>query len=442
MIKDAQGLPLTGATPETAALYDRAVRAFNLACGDSVALLDTAREAAPGFVMAHLAKAWMLTLARDPVLASRIAALIGTAATEAMTERERGHLAALRHASMGALSAAVLILDRHVMRYPFDILAQQVALFLDLYQGRVRWMRDRTARALPLWPLDLPGYGSMLAYHGFGCEELGDYHRAEDESREAAELEPTSQFAHHTVAHVMEMTGRPEDGLGWMAAREPYWSTPEHLNQAHIWWHRALFHIELGQYDAALALYDGPIHATQRPLALSLTNAPALLWRLETLGCDVSGRWTEVAALWQGHADGRCLVFHDMHAAMAELGAGQEALVERRLAAMRATAASSDEAAQLYRDVGIPLIEGLRAFRRGSHEAAVALLLPVRFDLCRIGGSHAQRDIVDWTLTEAALRGGIRDVALALAHERLAARPRSVVNRQFLRRAEQCRATA
>ena len=53
-----------------------------------------------------------------------------------------------------------------------------------------------------------------------------------------------------------------------------------------------------------------------------------------------------------------------------------------------------------------------------------------------MGGSHAQRDVVDWTLTEAAVRGGMRDVALALAHERLGARPRSVVNRDFLRRAE------
>jgi tetratricopeptide (TPR) repeat protein len=353
-----------------------------------------------------------------------------------MNQRERAHLAALQQAANGALSAAVLILDRHLMQYPLDFMAQPVALFLDLYQGRVRWMRDRTARALPLWPKDLPGYGAMLAYHGFGLEETGDYARAEDESRAAAELEPTSQFAHHTVAHVMEMAGRPEDGLGWMQAREAFWSTPEHLNQAHIWWHRALFHLDLGQNDAALAIYDGPIHRTQRPIALSLTNAPALLWRLTLLGCDVSGRWGEVAALWQGHADGRCLVFHDMHAAMAELGSGQDGLVERRLEAMRETAAGSDEPAALYRDVGVPLVEGLMAFWHGAHELAVARLLPVRFDLWRIGGSHAQRDVVDWTLTEAALRGGVRDVASALAHERLGGRPRSVVNRGLLRRAE------
>ena len=76
--------------------------------------------------------------------------------------------------------------------------------------------------------------GTMLAFHAFGLEEAGDYARAEEESREAAELEPLSFWPHHTVAHVMEMTGRPEDGLGWMAAREPLWSTPSHTNQVHI----------------------------------------------------------------------------------------------------------------------------------------------------------------------------------------------------------------
>ena len=81
-------------------------------------------------------------------------------------------------------------------------------------------------------------------------------------------------------------------------------------------------------------------------------------------------------------------------------------------------------------------VEGFAAFHRGAYAEAVELLLPVRFDLWQIGGSHAQRDVVDWTLTEAALRAGQRDVALSLAHERLATRPRSAPNRRFLRHAE------
>jgi tetratricopeptide (TPR) repeat protein len=436
MIEDAYGHPLSGATAEAAAAYDEAVRAFNLVHGDAVGRFDAARQAAPGFVMAHLGKAWVLAAANDPGLLPAAAALVETARPLPLNERERAHLAALDHCLEGARAAAVAVLDRHLMHYPFDLVAHQSAVLVDGFLGRFHCIRDRSARALPFWSEDQSGYAALLAFHAFGCEEAGEYARAEDESRAAAELEPMSFWPHHTVAHVMEMTGRPEDGLGWMAAREQLWSTPGHLNQVHIWWHKALFHLELGQYEAALALYDGPIRATQRPLCLSLTNATALLWRLDASGVDVGDRWLEQADLWQGHADGKCLVFGDVHAAMAELRAGREGLVERRLEAMRETAASGREAAPIYRRVGIPVVEGLAAFHRGAWAEAVERLLPVRFDLWQIGGSHAQRDIVDWTLSEAAVRAGQRDAALALAYERLASRPRSAPNRRFLRAAE------
>ena len=433
---DAQGHRLSGATPTAARAYDEAVRAFNLVYGDALGRFDAAREAAPDFVMAHLGKAWLLTMANDPGLLIQAKALIETACALPRNEREEAHLAAVSHQAEGARAAAVAVLDRHLMSYPFDLVAHQAAALADGFLGRFRWVRDRSARALPRWSKDQPGYGTMLAFHAFGCEEAGDYGRAEDGSREAAEREPMSFWPHHTVSHVMEMTGRPEDGLDWMEAREPFWSTPEHTNRVHIWWHKSLFHIELGRYDAALALFDGPIRETQRRIGNSLTNASALLWRLDLLGSDVGGRWENLAALWEGHADGKCLVFTDVHAAMAELRSGQEARVEQRLAAMRETAVGDAEAAGLYRTVGIPLVEALFAFHRGDYEQTVELLLKTRWDLWQIGGSHAQRDVMDWTLTEAAIRAGQRDVALALAHERLGARPCSEPNRRFQEHAE------
>ena len=436
MIRDAQGQELSGATAETVATYDRAVRAFNLVHGDPVGDYDAARAAAPDFVMAHLGKAWIFALANDPAMRPLAASLVETARALPMNEREAGHLAALDHLCRGARAAAVAVLDRHLMRYPHDLVAHQGAALSDGFLGRFHLVRDRSARAMPRWSKDQPGYGTLLAMYAFGAEESGDYARAEAESREAAELEPLSFWPHHTVSHVMEMTGRPEDGLGWMAAREALWSQPGHMNQVHIWWHKSLFHVELGQYDAALALYDERISATQRPFALSLTNASALLWRLDTLGHECGARWAVVADLWNGHADGNCLVFGDIHAAMAELKCGREARVEQRLTAMRDTAASDNEAALLYRDIGIPVVEGLAAFHRSAYADAVEKLLGVRYGLWGIGGSHAQRDVVNWTLTEAAIRDGQRDVALALAHERLGTRPRSVPNRRFLREAK------
>jgi len=435
-MQDAQGQTISGATAEAVAHYIQAARAFNLGYGDAPGLFDAAREASPGFVMAHLAKAWMFALANDPSVLVHARSLVETAASLSMNERERAHVVALQQVLAGARAAAVSTLDALLMRYPFDLVAHQAATLLDGYLGRFRWVRDRSARALPFWSKDMPGFGGMLAFHGFGLEEAGDYARAEDESRAAAELEPHSFWPHHTVAHVMEMTGRPEDGLGWMMAREPFWSAPENVTQVHIWWHKSLFHLELGQYTKALSIYDGPLLDTLRPLALNLCNASALLWRLDMLGCDVSDRWRDLLPQWEGHADGKTLLFIDLHAAMAELGSGQTALVERRLGWMRETAAGNADMAGCYRDVGIPLVEGLTAFHRGAYQQALDLLLPVRFDVWRIGGSNAQRDVVDWTLTEAAVRAGLRDVATSLANERLGLRPRSAVNRKLHRRAE------
>ena len=98
--------------------------------------------------------------------------------------------------------------------------------------------------------------------------------------------------------------------------------------------------------------------------------------------------------------------------------------------------ADGSDAAEWGRRTGVPLIEVFAAFWRGDYQAAADHLYGVRYIANSFGGSHAQRDIIDWTLTEAAIRGGLTDLAEALAHERLALKPHSPVNRAFLARAE------
>ncbi len=436
MLKDAQGHALSGATAEAVQHYDAGIAAYNLAYGDAMAGFDAAIAAAPDFVMPRLAKGWLLSQSRDPLVVPKAALNLQAAVALPMNERERSHAAALTKAIEGARYTAVGLLDRHLMCYPFDTLAHQLALLSDLALGRSRWMRDRLGRAMPLWAKDRPGYAPMQTFHAFGLEENAHYAWAEDLARAASETIPNSYFVHHTVTHVLEMTGRPEDGVGWMAARESLWASAAHPNRDHIWWHKALYHLDLGQYDAALAIYDGPFLASEKALAISLTHASALLWRLDTLGADVGDRWAALLRRWDGHADGRCLAFADLHAVMAELRAGQEAMAEKRLATMREAAAGSDEGAPVYRTAGVPCAEGLIAFHRGDYHRAIEYLLPVRFDLWQIGGSHAQRDVFDWTIAEAAVRSGQRDIAMSLANERTTLKPRSHVNRRFARAAE------
>ncbi|MGE0767594.1 MAG: tetratricopeptide repeat protein [Hyphomicrobiaceae bacterium] len=440
MAKDAQGLELTSATQPAADAFDAGVRAFSLSYGDTLGAFEAAREAAPQCPMAHIGKAWVFALANDAVLVKNAMPLMEAARALPMNAREKVHLAALEHAVKGRRQSATAVLDPHLMREPLDLLGHFAAMLLDAFQGRFPNVRDRSARALPQWSPSMANYGIMLSFYGFGLEEAGNYARAEEVSRAAAELEPHGYWPHHAVSHVLEMTGRPAEGLDWMNSRMPFWAGDKNASRTHIWWHKALFHVELGEYEQALAVYDGPIAETQRPLGISLTNGSALLWRLEMLGYDGGARWQTLAKLWAGHADGELCLFADIHAAMAALRAGDGIELDRLLAAMRATAASGGEASSSYRDIGLPIVEGLVAFDRRAYAEAAEKLLACRYHLWRIGGSHAQRDVIEWTLNEAATRAGMTAVAIALANERLAQRPQSAPNRRFLARANACSA--
>jgi pimeloyl-ACP methyl ester carboxylesterase len=79
------------------------------------------------------------------------------------------------------------------------------------------------------------------------------------------------------------------------------------------------------------------------------------------------------------------------------------------------------------------------AFAEGRHDAVVAELAPIRRNLARFGGSHAQRDALQRTLVVSATRDGRFDLARALLDERLAVRDTSVWS---LRRQSQLRQRA
>ncbi|MDO9500758.1 tetratricopeptide repeat protein [Falsiroseomonas sp.] len=424
--------PLSGATPEAIRLFDAATEAFALYRGDPVGLLDQAIAIAPRFAMARLFKGWLFALTTEPEAAEAARGILADAIALPLGTREAGHAEALSHVLAGNWSAGGLALERHSMLFPLDLPALQAGHLIDFYRANARALRDRIARALPHWQ-GVPGRSLLLGMHAFGLEETGDHTHAEAVGREAVETDPRDCWAHHAVAHVMEMQGRPADGLAWMAAREPHWADEDNFFRVHNWWHRALCHIELGDTAAAIALYDGPVRGARSPIAVDLVDASALLWRLDLSGVDVGDRWDELSAAWDAQADGRVYAFNDWHAAMAHLGAGRLDEMARLLAAARK--AEGSEAARWMRETGVPLMEGFAAFRRGDHATAVERLLGARHISNVFGGSHAQRDVIDWTLTEAAIRGGLSEVAEGLAQERIALRPHSPVNRRFLERA-------
>lgn len=434
MITDLNGHALSGATVEAAARYEGAVTTFNLYRGDPMTALAEATTLAPCFAMAHILKACLLGLATEPDATTQARQELATAKSLFLNDREKSLVAALDAMLDGAWTQAAQRLERHTLDHPHDIVALQTGHLMDFYRADARSLHDRIARVLPQWSPDMAGYPIVLGMYAFGLEETGEYALAEETGRRAVELQPLDCWAHHAVAHVMEMQGRAEEGIDWMKSREPHWSGDANFFKVHNWWHLALYHLDLGGTDQALSLYDREIRKSRSTVALDLVDASALLWRLHLTGHDVGNRWHELAKTWDAHADGGSYPFNDWHAAMAYLGAGRYADAHRVIESLRDANPNFNEVAKWSHDIGLPLIEGFAAFWRGDYSTAVEHLRGVRHIANAFGGSHAQRDIVHWTLTEAATRGGFGDVAQALVGERIAMKPHSPVNRSFVLR--------
>jgi hypothetical protein len=283
-------------------------------------------------------------------------------------------------------------------------------------------LRDRISRALPAWDRSIPGYHAVLSMHAFGLEETGDYTSAEAQGRASVEVEPRDGWGQHAVAHVMEMQRRPRDGIGWMRARSDLWSH-ESFFAVHNWWHLALFHLALDEVDEVLALFDGPIYGQRSPVVLEMIDASALLWRLQLHGVDVGDRWHSVADKWEPIAAAGNYAFNDMHAIMAFVGAGRQNAAQAVLEAQRVAMESQGDNASFTREVGHAATCAMFAFGAGDYAQTVRLLRPIRSYAQRFGGSHAQRQVIDLTLIEAAKRSGQERLAKALMAERVSAKP-------------------
>jgi len=413
---------LSGAGDAALARYETALAGFQCFIGDPVTALREATDDSPGFVMAHVLNAYVHLTGTDADGLPVAQAAHDAASVAPMNAREAGHVAAVGQMLRGELRQAARILEDVAIAYPRDALALQAGQLIDFLLGDSRMLRDRIGRALPQWDASMPGYHAVLGMLAFGLEETGLYDRAETVGREAIALEPRNGWAQHAVAHVLEMQDRREDGVAWMREDVRRW-TDESFFATHNWWHLALFHLGLGQTGEVLSLYDGPLWGSRSTLAFDMVDASALLWRLHLLGVDVGDRWTALADSWAPAVGESLYAFNDAHAAMAFVGAGHgDALAALREAQTRALARPGDNAG-FVAEVGRPVVEGLAAFGQGDWKGAVEALRPVRNRAGRFGGSHAQRDVIDLTLIEAARRAGNTALHAALLAERDAARP-------------------
>jgi len=402
--------------------WNATVRGFLAHSIDTPDHLQTVLDSSPGFALARTAKGFFLLLLgrAETDWAARETALEveELAAQGALDEREEVYMAALRDWLAGCPSAAASRLDEVARRWPGDALAVKLSQAIRFMIGHRFAMREATSQALDAYGRDHPYAGYVHGCHAFALEETGAYREAERTGRRALELAGDDAWALHAVTHVYEMTGQSSCGARFVLENEPAW---RHCNNFgyHVWWHLALFYLDTGDFDAALALYDNHIRRDRTDDYRDISNATSLLARLELEGINVGTRWDELADLAEKRLSDGSVVFADLHYMLALSATGREDAAQRLIGRLRSDPENSGgEMAVIAGHVGHPAARGLLLFKKADYASAYAHLATARPYLQSIGGSHAQRDVFDRILIDAAILAGELAQASRLIEQR------------------------
>ena len=400
-MKDLFNQTVSTASASAARLYDQAVDAQLHAWPGALPALQGAIAEAPDFALPHALHALMLA-GRGERAAALQALARAQQAVAGATERERSHVALFTAVIEGRTLDALGLVVAHTQAYPADLLAASTALGaygLFAFSGRADHdaARLQLIEALALHhPDNVPW---LLAQRGWARIEAGRVAEGLVMAQHALALRPANGGNAHVIAHGLFesddhagtlafidrwLPGYPADGVMW----------------GHLHWHSALADLALGRDDAALARLQGPI-ATYLPQGMPFMGLPdvvSLLWRLGLRG-HRGLPWALAQQHVERHFPQGSNVFGELHLAL---------LAAARCDAPALAAATARLQAQLGRSlqgaaVVLQLVAGLSALARGDEAAARAALDAACADAVRVGGSHAQRQVLPLTAAAAPL---------------------------------------
>lgn len=194
---------------------------------------------------------------------------------------------------MGNLDKASEVWEQILIEHPTDLLSLKLGHAVYYYMGEAERASDTIARVLPEWRTSDPLYGFLHGMHSFALVQSNLFERARASSLHALELNADDAWAMHTLSHCNEYACAPDVGINVLRDNEANWS-PANLLATHNYWHWCLFHIERGEHDAALELYNKHMAQSHNRM-LDMIDVVSLLYRLQLDGCPVpKEKWLKV----------------------------------------------------------------------------------------------------------------------------------------------------
>ncbi len=423
-LEDRYGLPLSTSSHEAASAYREGIDLMLAGWTGTAETLERAIATDPDFALAHIARGRVHAFYQQGDLARKKAALARELVAKRGTEREGSHVETLALAIEGRLPEAIAAMRKHVEAWPRDALVLSLplgAFGLFAFSG----MADHDLARHELCDSVARHYGEdwwFLTMSGWAMTENGDIARGRAVTERGFNLRRQNAHGAHAVLHAMFEDGSIEAADRLVDEWIPGYGSDGILH-GHIRWHQALGALEHDDAARALAIYADVLQpaATKAPPLNLVTDAASLLWRITIYGHTVpQPLWREAEATAQELFPKSGLSFADVHMALFAAATQNRQALAARLAVIEQRLAEG----KLPAGRVVPAIcRALAAFAEEDYGTCVRILAPVLTEVARIGGSHAQRELIEDTYIVALMRGGELSRARALLDARLHRRP-------------------
>lgn len=422
---DSRGLPISTHSDLAAERYREGVDLMLSTWPGAAEVLEEAIAADPDFALAHAARARQHAMRVEPTKAKvRIATALELVTCRG-TERERSHVEVLSLAIHGQSAQALERARAHVESWPRDVVILSLplgAFGLLAFSG----MADHDQARVDLCERHARHYEDddwwFLTYRGWSHAENGDVAHGRDLTQRGFDLRPQNANAAHALSHALYEGGANDEADRLIQSWLPTYDRSGILH-GHIAWHAALAALEHGDTERALAIYGEhvqPSVSTGNAVNV-VSDTASFLWRLQAYGHQVpEGLWKAAAAYSAPHFRTAGFAFADVHMALLAAATGDKEGLEQRVSALLAMI----EAGTLAAGPVVPAIcRAALAFAEGDYAGCARILEPVAPEVVRIGGSGAQRELVEDMLLLALMRSGEAARAGALLDRRLHRRP-------------------
>ncbi len=422
--EDRCGLPLSTSSDDAASAYREGVDLMLAGWTGPAEALERAIAADPDFALAHIARARLHSFYQQGDLARAKAAVARELVARRGDARERSHVETLALAIEGRLPEALAATLKHIDAWPRDTIVLSLplgAFGLFAFSG----MADHDQARQDLCERVARHYGEdwwFLTLYGWAMTENGNVARGRAVTERGFSLRRQNAHAAHAVLHAMFEDGSIDEADRLVDEWIPGYDRAGILH-GHILWHQALGALEHGDAARALAIYADVLQpsATQAPPLNVITDGASLLWRLSAYGHAVPKTlWVEGDAAAQKLFPKSSLPFADVHMALFAAATQNREALAARLAVIEQRLAEG----KLPAGPVVPAIcRALAAFADEDYSACVQSLAPLLTDVVRIGGSHAQRELIEDTFIVALMRSGELPRARGMLDARLHRRP-------------------